>query len=68
MTSIRKKAEKELQIGGDMILDQEYTDDYMEKGMVDKAIDLQKRIKKHNDFYSTITTNNNGCYRKFVYG
>ena len=26
-----------------MILDQEYTDDYMEKGMVDKAVDLQKK-------------------------
>jgi len=42
----QKKAEKELQIGGDMILDQEYTDDYMEKGMVDKAVDLQKKNKE----------------------
>ena len=42
----QKKAEKELQIGGDMILDQEYTDDYMEKGMVDKAIELQKKNKE----------------------
>ena len=42
----QKKAEKELQIGGDMILDQEYTDDYMEKGMVDEAINLQKKNKQ----------------------
>ena len=29
-----------------MILDQEYTDDYMEKGMVDEAVNLQKQNKE----------------------
>ena len=39
----QKQAEAELQIGGTIILDQEYTDDYMEQGDVEAAAEIQKK-------------------------
>ena len=42
----QKQAETELQIGGEIILDQEYADDYMRQGDVESAGEIQKRNLK----------------------
>jgi len=52
----QKLAESELKIGGDMILDQEYVDQYMEKGDVDSAVSTQK---KNTETQKLLQYNNN---------
>ena len=42
----QKRAETELQLGGQIILDQEYADDYMRQGDIKGAAEIQKRNLK----------------------